>query len=343
MDARAQAISFNSDMADQRQGSTRAPSLAKDFIVYGYKYIENAESEIFPGWLVKYQSPNSYNYLGVDGQGIRYWDPSATQYRFWAFTGEGWSYNDKMLTLNNQPLRIGEMGIAATDLADDANLYASVVERKAPIDPSIVTLAFSHAYSQVSMYFYYEVMQPGVAELQIKNVTFTPVAAIGKADKIYDKGNIQVQYPVNASADGQEIISVIGNNNNTRPYLDFVVSTALNGEVGLGVSHAIQAEVPNHSTAPDPVLYKYYYTLPMGIQNPDFELSMDVSELNSQGNVIRSTKRSATIPAAYMQWKSNYAYRYFIKITESSLSLQYDVKIDPWHSGGSQNEEWKNW
>lgn len=332
-------ISFCSDMAEQGQGMTRATSLAKDFTVYGYKYISAEETPVFTGWKVRYEGGDNYNYIGIEGQTVRYWDPSATEYRFWASTGSKWiaSENEsqgdwgKTLTISNRPLRIGKTGTVATDLADDVNLYASLVSRTSPIDPSTVNLKFNHTYSQVSMYFYYEIMQMGVAELQIKNVQFTPVATAGKADKIYNNGQVIVTYP----ATGTETVTVNGDNSDYRTHFDFAVNTALKGETGLGASHAVQAEIADQN--------KFYYPLPMGDQNPEFELTMDITELDANGNEVQTTRRTAVIPAIYMCWKPNYAYRYFFKITESSLSLQYDVQIEPWIYGGSQDEVWNNW
>lgn len=335
------AISFSSGIAEQGQGTTRGTTLGKDFIVYGYKYTDASEAEIFPGCTVEYQD-NAYNYIGVNGQTVRYWDVKAKKYRFWATTGNGWIRSGKTFTVENHPLLIGQTGIVATDLSNDANLYASVVQRDWPFDTKTVSLEFNHAYSQVSVYFYYEAMQPGVAKLRIDNVKFTPVATPDKADKIYNKGKIQVQYPADAAAAGQEVISVVGDNTDTRPCLEFAAVT-LTGEDGQGVSHAVQAEIPDQVTGDDPQHNKFYYPLPMSDQNPDFVLSMSLSVLDADGTELLTEVRTATIPASYMHWKPNYAYRYFFKISGPSLMLQYDVKIDPWTYGGSQNEKWENW
>lgn len=355
-------ISFSSNIAEQGQGGTRA-TLGKDFTVYGYKYVNTDESAVFPAWKVKYESGNSYKYIGVDGQTVRYWDPSATSYRFWASTGNNWVASmdetegdwGKTLTINNRTLRVGKTGIVATDLYDEGNLYASLVCRTAPVDQSIVTLKFNHTYSQVSVFFYYEAMQRGVAELRIQNVKFAPVATSEKS--IYNTGTVKVSYPTSGTA--SETVTVIGDNYDTRMCFDFVVTSSLKGDIGHGASHAIQAEIPNHSAgfelpdmpgvelstrSIDPQLYKFYYPLPMGEQNPDFELSMYITELDNHGNELQTTKRSAIIPETFMHWKPNYAYRYFFKITNDySAPVEYDVKIEPWKYGGSQGEEWNNW
>lgn len=363
VEASDRVISFSSDLAEPGQGLMRsATALASDFTVYGYKYLGTEEQAIFPGWTVQYDGPGSYNYIGVNGQTVRYWDPSATAYRFWASTGTGWTAGDKSLSIDNLPLRTGRTGSAAIDLSDDDRLYASLIRRDAPVDESTVALQFNRPYAQVSVLFYYEVMQKGVAGLQIKDVKLAPVAASGKV--IYNQGRVAVSYPTTGT--GSETVAVEGKSGDTRPAFDFVVPTALSAETGFGTDHAVQAVIPNHSAGlelPDmpgsdlaargapmattradaPQPDKFYYPLPMGDQNPDFELAMSISALDDQGDELHVVKRTAVIPAAYMHWKPNYAYRYYFKITEAALVVFADVKVDAWQYGGSQEDTWTNW
>lgn len=57
---------------------------------------------------------------------------------------------------------------------------------------------------------------------------------------------------------------------------------------------------------------------------------------------IQGTDREAIVPSQYMKWMPNTKYTYIFKITDNSITF-YDVQIDPWTYGGSQEEEWKNW
>lgn len=323
-------ISFSSNMAEQGQGLTRADGqpLASDFVVYGYK----DAAQIFPGYKVRYEAPNTYNYVGIGDQTIRYWDPSATKYSFWAYAGDGWQVgNDgKILSLNSHPLRIGKTGAIATDLSGD-NLYASLVSRNPSVSTEAVKLSFSHVYSQVSMFFYYETMKSNVKSLRIDDVSFVPVTSSGK--EVFNSGVVTVTYTESA-----ESVYVIGTAGDTRPGLDFMVPELLYDKAGHGVSQAIQAIIPSTDH------YKFYYPLPVGEYNPDFVLSLVVVEVGEDDSVIKQTPRSVVIPATYMNWKPNYAYRYFFKITaDSSVALQYDVKVEPWQYGGYQDQEFKNW
>lgn len=339
------AISFSSDIAEQEDGLTRAP-LNSGFTVYGYKYNNGTESAVFPGYDVEY-SGGEYNYV-KSGQVKHYWDRTASEYRFWACTGDWTPASDdvnhsKSLSLSNHPLRIGKTGNVSQDLAG-TNLYASMVLR-VPTVMSRVELKFSHPYSQVALFFYYEELRPGVTKLQIQNVRFSPVtpAAAGKVSSIYASGEFKVTYPT--SGTNPESVSVTSGSN--RPEgLDFIVSSPLTEEPGKGhgASNAVQAEIPSDQSAEDDPPYRFYYPLPMGNQNPDFQLTLDIQELSSTDQVLRTLSRSAIIPETYMHWKPNYAYRYFFKITtDATESIQCDVKVAPWKYGGSQEEEWKNW
>lgn len=350
-------IGFVSSVAEQGQGMTRAgTALASDFTVIGYKCKGSTESEVFPKYLVEYDN-NKYNYVGVNNQTIKYWDTAATEYRFWGYTGTEWtiSNSDRTLTIDNRQLRVGKTGDNVEHKTIDDNLFASlecvapsVYDLKVPVE-----LCFNRPFSQVSLYFYYDVMKPGVSSMKIKNIKLSPANGV----KIYTKGSVVVTYPL--SGTDPETVSVTGTNEqDTSPCLDFLFDSELKGDVGHGVSNAIQAEIPNSivdglelpnmpgvslgtRATGDDAPYKFYYTLPMGSQNPDFELSLYLEELDSSGNLKRTVPRVATIPSTYMQWKPNYAYRYFIKISDSTLA--FDVTIDPWTSGGSQDDEWKNW
>lgn len=59
---------------------------------------------------------------------------------------------------------------------------------------------------------------------------------------------------------------------------------------------------------------------------------------------IDGDSKTAVVPAAYMQWQPNTCYTYIFKITEAGKKIEiYDVLIEPWKYGGSQDEEWTNW
>lgn len=376
-EASRQAITFSSNIAEQEQGLTRA-ALNSDFKVYGYKYIDGVENDVFPGYSVSYvgndESGNGlYNYVGEKtGQVEQYWDMAASEYRFWACTGDWTLSSDadsytKTLTLSRYPLIIGKDGNATEDLKFN-NLYSSLVKRN-PSNKSSVPLSFSYPYSQVSMFFYYEVMSPDIESIQIQNVHFAPVSTTAH---IYNEACATVTYPTDLSQQSpKEQLSVSGIAGAERDYLEFTLLEALSSTTdpgasyapGHGASHAIQAVIPTNFSADlglpddmpgvslatraagDAVPYKYYYTLPVDNMSSDFLLTLDVIETFVDSNKAPlTTTRSAVVPESFMHWKPNYAYRYFFKITaDASTSLQCDVQIEPWKYGGSQEDTWTNW
>lgn len=368
-EASRQAITFSSNIAEQEQGLTRA-ALNSDFKVYGYKYTDGVETAVFPGYSVKYVGKDEfgnavYNYVGEKtGQVEQYWDMAASEYRFWACTGD-WTLSPdadsytKTLTLSRYPLIIGKKGNATEDLKFN-NLYSSLVKRN-PSDKSSVPLSFSYPYSQVSMFFYYEVMSPDIESIQIQNVHFAPVSTTAH---IYNEACATVTYPTDLSQQSpKEQLSILGIDGEERDYLEFTVLEALSSTSGQGASRAIQAVIPTNFNADlglpddmpgvslvtraagDAVPYKYYYTLPVDNMSSDFLLTLDVIETFVDSNKApRTTTRSAVVPESFMHWKPNYAYRYFFKITsEASGPLQCDVTIEPWKYGGSQEDTWTNW
>lgn len=336
--AEVQAISFSTNIAEQGQGMTRASALEHDFTVYGYKFIGDSKSRVFPGWTVKYYG-DSYSYAGLGEQTIRYWDPAATEYRFWGCCGQGWTANNdgEMLTVGNLTLQTDRDGRKATTVADNEPLFTSLIVRK-PVTTNTVNLSFSHTFSQVGLFFYYDKMKPGVASIKIEDVAFGPVEASGKA--IYNRGSITVTYPATGAV--SETVTVTGDANDTRQHLDFTMTRNLSQDAGQGVANAIQASIPEAGKAADE-LNRFYYPLPMGGQNPDFELKLKVTELDKDGRTLGSKTHSVIVPQTYTHWKANNTYRYFFKITDTSDVMLFDVQIGAWENNGTKEDEWDNW
>lgn len=336
--AETKAISFSTDIADQGQGLTRAAALEHDFTVYGYKFIGDSKSMVFPGWTVKYLGGN-YDYAGFGEQTIRFWDPSATEYRFWGCCGQGWAASDdgETLTIGNRTLQADRDGRMATTVADNEPLFTSLLVRK-PVTTNTVNLSFSHTFSQVGMFFYYDKMKYGVASIKIEDVTFGPVEASGKA--IYNRGSVTVTYP--ATGGESEAVTVVGDENDKRQHLDFIMTSNLTKDAGQGVANSIQASIPEVGKAADE-LNRFYYPLPMGGQNPDFELKLKVTELDKDGRTLVSKTHSVMVPQTYTHWKANNTYRYFFKITDTSDVMLFDVQIGAWENDGTKHDEWDNW
>lgn len=335
-------IAFASVAAEQ-EAVTRATTLGKDFTVYGYKGMADGSNQtVFDGYTVHYtqgsantSADNTHDYYYVGGsQTMKYWDFAATEYHFWGvyakdhdpalatFTGD--EYN--VLTISGVPLRVGE-----PDPADDV-LFSALYERR-PVSTDVVQLSFKRPYAKLRIMFYTtEKIENASDNIELTEITFAPdpSAADPLVNKVYGKGNVVVTYPLpTVSCDGkaQETISV-KNLSEEKANLAFQDVT-LTKDAGISSNTSVTAAVDDSD-------HHYYYPLPMGEKNPAFTMTVCINGDTEQ--------KTAVVPAVYMRWQANYLYTYIFKITEAGKKIEfYDVKIDPWKYGGSQEDEWRNW
>lgn len=370
-DAALHAIALSSveaepEAADAPSARAMAKPLAHDFTVYGYKNVGGQEQLVFNGYAVKYRqntagtsTDNTHDYFYVEGaQSIKYWDYAASEYHFWgmwqkeerankaSFSGD----KNKFLTIPDVHLRTGEPA------PEDDVLYSALAVR-APVSSEVVQLQFKRPYAKVRIQFYTtEPIESEADNIALTNITFSPDpdASDPLVNQVYGQGTVKVTYPLPTDActgSGRETVEV-QDLANPRSALTFDMVT-LTSTLGISSNTAVTAPIDDSegfelSDMPGqslkvrrkagelPGRKYYYYPLPMGERNPAFTMSVCID-----GSRELAT---AVVPATYMQWKPNYHYTYIFKITDAGKKIEFhDVLIDPWHYGGSQEEEWKNW
>lgn len=358
-------IAFSSVEAEEAAVSRAETTLGRDFVVYGYKNVGGIEQTVFDGYNIRYQAGSAntsednthgYYYVG-DGQQIKYWDFAASEYHFWGawmassdratFSGDA----HDILTIHDVPLRVGEPA------PEDDVFYSELLVRY-PVSADVVRLSFKRPYAKVRIQFYTtEPIETVSDNIELSNISFAPDpdAASPLVNKVYAKGDVVVTYPRtddNCSGKATEKVVV---NNYSQPQ-DALLFDDVTLSPGIGVSSNTAATAPIDDTegfrlsdmpgtslkskrrkaGEQPGRKYYYYPLPMGEMNPAFTMSVSID-----GDPELKT---AVVPANFMQWKPNFFYTYIFKITEAGKKIEfYDVKIDPWKFGGSQEEEWKNW
>ena len=361
-------IAFASIKADD-EVVTRAAStpLARDFIVYGYKNVGGVEQTVFNGYNVYYSlgldntsedNTNGYYYVNSN-QTVKYWDLSASEYHFWGvckdsqyqidFSGE----KNKIVTIKDMTLRAG-----APDPEDV--LYSELYDRN-PVSVEVVKLTFKHPYAKVRIQFYAsDPINDEKDNVNITNISFgpDPAAASPYINKVYGKGDVVVTYPLtNAGCTGTQVETVSVSNLDQPQDALLFGNVTLTKNLGTSSNTAVTAPIDESEglrlgnmpgvslKAPatrageiDGVKY-FYYPLPMGDKNPAFIMKANIDD------DVNAEPKTAVVPANFMQWKPNFLYTYIFKITGSSgKKIEfYDLKIDPWKYGGSQDEEWKNW
>lgn len=311
-----------------RAGETK--NLARNFTLYGYKTSQsNAVSTIFEGYKVTYKeasagqtqdNTNNYSYVDeANNQFIKYWDVDAKEYNFWGYTGEKSHFNS-----DGTQLTIPDLSLSLTEPKVGDKLFSSLYHR-APasagekISKDVVRLEFKPPYAKVRVMFF--AAEPLTSEtfdtIKITKVSFAPSNG---SPKIPSAGSLTVTYL--QSGEGPESYSTddatasIASLGFTGVTLDYTHGTASNNA---------ELAVPTGGT-------EYYYVIPNQF-NCSFNLTAKIDNVD----------KVATVPTEMMHWKPNNVYTYLFKISGGNKIEIYDVLIDPWHFGGAQNEEWRNW
>lgn len=325
------------ETAVTRAGETK--NLARNFILYGYKTSQSdAVSTIFEGYKVTYKeasagqtqdNTNNYSYVDeANNQFIKYWDVAAKEYNFWGYTG----YKSHFTNNDGTVLEIPGLSLSLTEPTDaeiSEKLFSSLYHR-APasageqISKDVVRLEFKTPYAKVRVMFFAaeplssETLSSGeyFDNIKITEVSFAPS---DNTKEIPKAGSLKVTYPKTGvgpesySTDAPESIASLGFTGVT---LDYTHGTASNNA---------ELAVPTGGT-------EYYYVIPN-----QFPCSFNLTAK------IDNVDKVATVPTEMMHWKPNNVYTYLFKISGGNKIEIYDVLIEPWHFGGAQNEEWKNW
>lgn len=321
------------DAPTTRAGKTGLETFFPSFRVWGYKTTDAAQAfsqVVMDGYNVKYTKGTSgstttntadWEYVGIPNttttQTIKYWDYSATSYRFFAYTPD-----DANVTVNKASTATSfQIPFAYTETANEKNipymseLWYSTQDATAAPYGKCVTLAFAPIIAKVRFKFTYP---DGTTAITIKNITFQDSRFIddpSTADTPLS-GDITVSYPLTGSV-----------SSNTP---NFVWSTTENTKGSLVFTTPYEEESDAIHILNDPALYqKWYYVPPLG--NSSYE--QGPYTVNA---MIDGKNSSATVPAAYMQWKAGYQYTYIFKITEAGTLITFsDLQVEKWLPGAN--------
>lgn len=310
----------NAAMSNSRASRASEVPLMHEFVLYGYKGV--SPQIVFNGYTLTYHpnsagtsAENTHDYSYVDeanNQTIKFWDFGASEYNFWGYTGDKSSFSSGGTTLTIPGL---EQTIAESVLTD--KLFSSLYHRS-PVSTDVVQLQFKRPYAKVRVVFYtnQELSDKPFDNIKISGITFGPESP----GQIVTSGNLKVKYPKNG--EGPEVYSTTSTA--SADNLTFEGEVQLDHTHGTASNNAVTA-VPTGGT-------EYYYVVPNDNATP-FTLSARVD----------NEDKTAVVPDNFMNWKPNFVYTYIFKISGGKYMEFYDVQIDPWKYGGSQEDEWRNW
>jgi len=353
------AISFNLNMPAEtradRTGADAASDLNENFIVFGYKTPTSGSAQtVFNNYQANYVTntanttvSNSANweyvgyknlnanmtgYTGVASnttsgldQTIKYWDYSASSYKFYAYSlGKGKTSGTPATTTyaNASQMSTSNTYTLEGDYDQLASCYIS--EMLTINDPSgstakEVNLKFLSIKSKIQLGFYETIPGYSVKTLNFYNSSSdtesdgTPVLFAGTSTlpktgtytvKFDDNGKPQLAWAAAASDGTQTTVSFSSTLTSyaTKEYQEADVSDTYLGRASNAATLTEVKDVLPYANGADLTL-KVDYTL----------ISRD-----GTGETIEVKGATVKVPAAFTQWKPNYKYTYLFKISDNT-------------------------
>ena len=357
-DTRLRSIGFGGEGRQQQEETTRAggiglETLVQDFKVWGIKTMGKDGTEnkftlpqtVMDAYKVAWTENSADNtvsnkadweYVGLENdnlpdkiQTIKYWDFSATSYRFYAIApfdlehgmtpseGEVVKGDATYQSLNyyieyDSDKSTGPLYYSDLWLSDNKGTEF-ISGTPSPLYTECVNLLFQTPLVRVRFRFIF----PDGTEpkyVSINNCDFHDMENEGKTPV---RAHMTILYP----KDGVDKVSTteweIEEENGT-------------GSLNMKIPYE---ETPMHG-ATEGTLRKWYYVLPMHNLG------------HTQGNYIleatvNGKHKSATVPAEYMQWKHGYEYTYVFKITDTGIAFDHALEVYiHWQAGVSGDTEW---
>lgn len=338
-----------------------AEALNNNYVVFGYKTAnEGSKTTVFDhytihwngqkdktesntcGWEYVGQNANSLSSLtGDKKQTIKYWDYSAKQYDFVAFSfgkadqGEGES-NVKASQINNTPkytLTGNVKELAKCFIADRITAKPSTIGKDNLLVQYQKDVQFNfHSLSTKVTMGIYETI-PGYA---VKDVKFY------SADNTKATDNKPTLYAANATAtipSGKGTISVTfptTNENNTdynKAHVEFAADTESDKSSSIqfgklstvdkekeekGTTGFIGRDITTFSTPKEGANKKYEVVIPAKVGALTLKVDYTLESIDGSGEEIKVTGATAVVPEKYTNWEPNYAYTYIFKISDKT-------------------------
>ena len=324
---------------------TGLETISKTFKIWGYKTTEGNYTSGFDqfqnvmnGYTVNWtqQTANTtssntadWEYVGIANQTIKYWDYSATSYRFFAYSipttaaenSTAPSFSGPLTTEGSTNLH-ASFSIPFNYDKDATNVSTPYISDLWMSDNqnfenrkygACVKLTFAPIITKVRFKFNYQ----AESQVSITNISFRNVNDVPSPTS----GNIIITYPI-TGMDTQA--SYIWETTGTETELiNFTIPYEEEGDL-------------NHQTTRRK---KWYFVPPLGdsktTQQSAYIITAD----------INGKKATATVPAEFMQWKAGYQYTYIFKITEAGTNIAFtNMQVEKWvetpikNNGGT--EDW---
>lgn len=319
------------------EGETGLETLFSSFRVWGYKTKTDTHQDggngtadiqkVMDGYLVDWDSNNGWEYIGKQNtflnltQTIKYWDYSASSYRFMAYAPKDAKVTVTSSTDASQRTTEFRIPYAFSDAATSTTTpYISElwVSNNQPTGQykygDQVKLTFAPLIAKVRFKFKYaEGQKPEITDISFKDSRWQKDANgnlqwTGTETTTPIAGTIVISYPLSET-----------NTTVSKKWEDPKV-----GPLELTIPYEEEND-PIHQTS---TYQKWYYMPPMDIAN--YTQGSYTITANVNGNPV-----SATVGSEYTQWKAGCQYTYTFKISETNTSISFaEVQVEQWRENG---------
>ena len=354
-----------------KTGVDAANALQKHFVVYGDKTNDTGTQAVYDhydvkwigdeadkktqtnqhGWEYVGYTPNKNSNLATDAtQSIKYWDYSATEYNFAAFslgglTDETDPYENQVKydvtgDVANNKVRISQITPKASQYTIEgsveaiAKLYISdrvTAKLTGATGPEIgyqtaVQFNFRALKSLVRLGIFETVPGYSVKEVKFYSSTNTTSAQATNTPGLYatttsipaGNGKATVTFGAKDANDGsynKAKVEWTANNNVKDITFKELALTGVDSKEDAGTTNQYIGRTPSTASLPT----KYTTVIPStGIGALTLKVDYTLVSTDGSNEEIKVTGATATVPSEYTQWQPNYSYTYIFKISDKT-------------------------
>ena len=336
------------DAPTTRSGETGLETLFKSFRVWGYKNYaatSNSPQVIMDGYRVNFTQSSAgttgsntadWEYVGLTHpehsttQTIKFWDYSASNYRFYAYTPADAPITPASSADNSS----ASSGTPTSTLEDVFQIPFAYKEGATAISvPYISDLWFSDNTDATSPYGKCVTLRfsPLIAKVRFKftypaNTKRVTITGILFGDSRFIKDQSSADTPLKGTITATYPLT--GTPASYTPSFKWQTSADTNAKGFLGLTIPYEEESDAIHILQDKNPYnKWYYV-------PPFNIAQYEQGAYTISAIIDGNKTLATVPAEYMQWKAGYQYTYIFKITETGSLIAFsNLEVEKWLVG----------
>ena len=350
--------------ATTQTGVTAAQTLNNNYVVFGYKTAnDGSKTTVFDhytihwnglkdktesntqGWEYVGQKANSLTSLtGDKTQTIKYWDYSAKQYDFVAFSfgtatqGEG-ADKVKATAVTPTPELSYTLTGAVKDLANcfiadriTAKPDMETTKKKANLLVGYkddVQFNFRSLSTKVTMGIYETI--PGYSVKDVKFYSSDNTPATDNKPTLYAKdknipagnGTVTVTFPTTTESETDynkaHVEFAAATESDKSSSIQFGnLSTVEKEKEEKGTTGFIGRDITEFSTPKEGTNKKYEVVIPAKVGALTLKVDYTLESIDGSGETIKVTGATAVVPEKYTNWEPNYAYTYIFKISDKT-------------------------